>query len=266
MCKTNKMEHTSKEEMLIRCARYLKEYNGKQALIGIGIPTLAAKMAKSLWSPDLKVVIESGAYDSDPKELAFTLFGNRIAYGSSAILDNALALASCKTGRTSLGFLGGAQVDKYGNVNTTHIGPINAIKTRIAGSGGAVDIGCFCDATLITLAHTTRTLVDRVDYVTTPGWWCPDNSKPGREFVRRETLGLTGGPRAIITNLCIMKFDENGVAYVDTYYPGVTLEQIKENTGFDIDVSRAKLADPITDEEVIFLREKVDPFNLYATR
>jgi Acyl CoA:acetate/3-ketoacid CoA transferase, beta subunit len=128
--------------------------------------------------------------------------------GIQLLLDNGFALSGPKRGRVKTGFLGAVQVDKYGNINTTQIGPIDNPKFRIAGNGGAVDIGCYCPHTFVICAQSKRTFVDQVGYVTTPGWVVPDNTKGERKWVRRETLGLTGGPAAIITNLGIMKFDE----------------------------------------------------------
>lgn len=187
--------------------------------------------------------------------------------GIQLLLDNGFALSGPKRGRVETGFLGAVQVDKYGNINTTQIGPIDNPKFRIAGNGGAVDIGCYYPHTFVICAQSKRTFVDQVGYVTTPSWVAPDNTKGGRKWVRRETLGLTGGPAAIITNLGIMKFDEKTKeAYLAEYYPGVTIEQVLENTGFDLDVSRAREADGVTEEELTVLRTKVDPLNIYGTR
>jgi len=261
------LQISAQEKMVIYAARQLKPFDSKQALIGIGLPVLASQVAKHLWCSGLKSIIENWSFDAIIAEIPFSLFGGRISYGCSAQLDNGFALSGPKRGRVEIGFLGAAQVDKYGNINTTQIGPIDNPKFRIAGSGGAVDIGCYCAHTFIVCAQSKRTFVNQVDYVTTPGWVAPDNTKGERPWVPRETLGLTGGPAAIITNLGIMKFDEKTKeAYLDEYYPGVTIEQILDNTGFNLDVSRAREADWITGEELTVLRTKVDPLNVYKTR
>lgn len=257
---------TAKERMVIHAARLLKPYNGKHALVGIGSPVLASAIAKRLWCPELKTTIENGSFDANIPEIPFSLFGARINYKCSAQLDDSLALAGAIRGTVDVGFLGAGQLDKYGNINTTQVGPIDNPKGRIAGSGGAVDIGAYCN-TIIVAAQSKRDFKDQVDYVTTPGWVCPDNTQPGRPWVRRETLGLKGGPFAIVTNLGIMRFDEQTkIAYLAEYYPGVTIEEVLDNTAFDIDVSRATEAEPITEQEVQVMRTQVDPMNLYGTR
>lgn len=261
------VECTPQEKMVVYSARQLKPFEGQQALIGIGLPTMAAQLAKKMWSPNLSVVIENGSFDINLSEIPFSLFGARLTYGCSAQLDNGFALSGPKRGRVKVGFIGAAQVDKNGNVNTTHIGPIEKMKARIAGSGGAVDIGCFCPNTFIVVPQNKRTFVERVDYVTTPGWIVPDNSTLERKWVHRKTLGLPGGPRAIITNLGIMKFkEESGEAYLEEYYAGISPEQVLENTGFNLDISQAREAEPVTEEELQILRTQVDPLNLYKTR
>lgn len=255
-----------RERMVIHAARLLKPFNGKHALVGIGVPVLAAQVAKKLWCSQMKTTIENGSFDANIPEIPFSLFSARISYSCSAQLDDSLALAGAARGTIDVGFLGAGQLDKYGNINTTQVGSIDNPQKRIAGSGGAVDIGCYCN-TIIVAPQSKRDFKDQVDYVTTPGWVVPDNTKPGRKWVRRETLGLKGGPFAIVTNLGIMRFDdETKIAYLSEYYPGVTIEDILNNTGFDVDVSRAIEAEPITEEELEVLRTQVDPLNLYGTR
>lgn len=264
---TNTLECTAKEKMVIYAARELKPFNDKQALIGIGLPVLASQVAKNLWCSGLKIIIENGSFDALLAEIPFSLFGARVSYGSSAQVENAYALSGPKRGRVEVGFLGAAQVDRYGNINTTQIGPIENPKFRIAGSGGAVDIGCFCSHTFIICPQSKRGIVERVDYVTTPGWIAPDHSNGGREWVPRETLGLQGGPSAIITNLGIIRFDEKTKeAYLAERYPGISVEEILDNTGFKLDTSRVTEAKEITEEELRILRTKVDPLNMYGTR
>ena len=257
---------TAAEKMVIYSARTLIPYADSNALIGIGMPTLAGKVAQALWCKDMNIIIENGAFDAELPEVPFSLFGGRTTYGSSCLHDPSTALSSCKRGVAKIGFIGGAQVDKYGNVNTNYVGDINGTMGRIAGSGGAVDIGGFCEDTNITIACSKRSLVDRVDYVTTPGWVCVDNSEGKREWVSRRKLGLPGGPAQIITDLCIFRFNDEGEAYLHQYYPGVSIDTIRERTGFEFDASKATEADPITQEEVDVLRNVADPLNLYKTR
>lgn len=259
------VKYTAKEAMAIYAARQLKDFDGKKAIIGIGMPVLAALIAKSLYSPNLKASIESGDFDVDIAELPFSLFASRVTYGCSAQLGNLMVLATPVSGKVELGFLGGAQIDKYGNINSTVIGDYLTSTDRLAGTGGAIDIGAYCENTITIIAHEKRRIVERVDYVTTPGWMARE--WPGGKLVPREKLNLKGGPMAVITSMAILKFDPSTrEMYVEKYLPGITIDQIIENTGYPIDVSRAVMAEDITDQELKVLREKVDPLNLYKTR
>lgn len=259
------LNYTTKEAMAIYAARQLKDFNGKKAIIGIGMPVLATLLAKRLYCPDIIASIESGDFDVNIAELPFSLFASRVTYGCSAQLGNLLVLASPVSGKVELGFLGGAQIDKYGNINSTIIGDYLTSTDRLAGTGGAIDIGAYCENTITIIPHEKRRIVEKVDYVTTPGWRVKE--WPGGEFVPREKLNLKGGPMAVITSLGILKFDRvTRELYVEKYYPGVTIDQIIENSGYPIDVSKAAEAEEITELELSVLREKVDPLNLYKTR
>ena len=263
---TTLIDCTPTEKMAIYAARALIPYAETNALIGIGMPTLAGKIAQALWCKNMNIIIENGAFDAALPEVPFSLFGGRTTYGSSSLHDPTTALSSCKRGVAKIGFIGGAQVDKYGNVNTNYAGDINGKLHRIAGSGGAVDIGCFCEDTTIVVACSKRSLIDRVDYVTTPGWICVDNSQGKREWVHRRKIGLPGGPSQIITDKCIFRFNDEGEAYLFQYYPGISIDEIRENVGFDFDSSKATEADSVTAEELNVLRTVADPLNLYKTR
>lgn len=255
----------AKEGMAIYSARLLKEFDGKSAIIGIGMPVLATLLAKKLYCPNLSASIESGSSDVDIKEIPFSLFGARLTYGCSAQLDNLSVLSAAVRGKVEVGFLGGAQIDCYGNLNSTAIGDYLNTTDRLAGTGGAIDIGCYAKFTITVMAHEKRRLVEKVDYVTTPGWYVKD--WPSGEMVPRQQVGLPGGPYAVVTNLGIMKFDQSTKKiYLYNNFPGVSIEKIKENTGFDLDVSRAVEAEPISEYELTVLRTQVDPFNLYGTR
>jgi glutaconate CoA-transferase subunit B len=258
-----KMEYSQLEAAVIFAARELSKHDGKNLIAGIGLPVLVTKLAKELYAPNIKINIESGSFDVLIPEIPVSLFGPRISYRCSAQLSNLHSLAGTGRGDYEIGFIGGAQVDKYGNVNSTVIGNYLGKHKRIAGSGGAVDIGCFTN-TIIIVAHHPKKLVEFVDYITTPGWKV--RKLFSDELVDREELGLPGGPMMIVTNLCIMKFDDKTKeAYVETIYPGVKEEEIVKMTGFDVDVSRAKVGEEVTKEELETLR-KIDILNIYRTR
>lgn len=259
-------EYTPLEAMTIYGARMLKDFDGKTGLIGIGIPLVATQMAKNLYAPNMNMIVETGQSDANPQEVPLSIMDSRLTYGSSWQMGDPEGLFPLMRGEIDFGFIGGAQIDMYGNLNSTFIGDdYNKPYKRLAGTAGAVDIGGFAKATIITMAHQKRRVLKKVDYLTTPGWMV--KKWPEGTMVRREEIGLPGGPIAFISNLGIMRFDdETKVMYVDKYYQGVTPETIKENTGFDIDISRATEADPLLVEELRVLREEADPLNIYRTR
>jgi glutaconate CoA-transferase subunit B len=234
--------------------------------MGVGLPFLVARAAAELYQVKIKILIEEGEFDSNVKDVPLTTCDNRLCYGASLATDTRTALSRMMRGKVDFGFIGGAQVDKYGNVNSTVIGDFFKPKSRLAGSGGAVDIAAFTES-IIMMKHEVRRIVDKLDYLTSPGWVVKDWVNGVERSVRREELGLTSGPSTVITSKGIMMFDDTTkVMYVKTLFPGVTAEEIKENTGFDIYTSRAMVGEPILDEEVRILREVIDPTNLYKTR
>lgn len=254
------------EAMVIYAARELREYDGKTGLIGIGLPLLATQIAKKMYCPNMKMIVETGQADANPIEIPISIMDSRLTYGSSWQMGDPEGLFPLLRGEIDFGFIGGAQIDMYGNVNSTFIGTdYNKPAKRLAGTAGAVDIGGFAKTTIITMHHQKRRVVEKVDYLTTPGWMV--KKWPEGKWVRREELGLPGGPSTFISTLGIMKFDQDTkIMYVHQYFPGVTPQEIKENTGFDIDISRATEAEPILMEELRVLREEADPLNIYRTR
>jgi glutaconate CoA-transferase subunit B len=259
-------DYTAAEAMIVYGARMLAPFDDKIGIIGIGAPLLATHLAKILYCPDMKMIVETGQADADPEEVPISIMDSRLTYGSSWQMGDPEGLFPLVRGEVDFGFIGGAQIDKYGNLNSTFIGTdYNKPHKRLAGTAGAVDIGGFAKATIITMAHQKRRILEKVDYLTTPGWMV--KKWPEGTMVRREEVGLPGGPIAFISSMGIMRFDdETKIMYVDRYFPGVDPKTIKENTGFDIDISRAKEADPIEREELRVLREVADPLNIYRTR
>ena len=165
-----------------------------------------------------------------------------------------------QNGYIDVGFLSGAQIDAYGNINATCIGDYHHPKIRFPGSGGSGDIACLSKRTIIIAVHEKRRFPERCDYVTSPGWI--DGPRG------RERAGLKwGGPVAVLTNLGVLRFDERTKrTYLASYHPGVTPEKVKENTGFDLDISRAVQTEPPTVEEIKILRERVDPEGIFILR
>ena len=159
-----------------------------------------------------------------------------------------------------IAFIGGAQIDPYGNVNSTCIGDYHRPQTRFTGSGGANGIATYCD-TILMMQHQKRRFIEKVDYVTSPGWI----DGPGG----RERVGLPGnrGPQAVVTDLGIMKFDENTKRmYLAYYYPYSSAETVRENTGFEIDISKAEMMEGPTEDVIRVIREEIDPLQIFIKR
>ena len=164
-------------------------------------------------------------------------------------------------GDIDVGFLGGAQIDKHGNLNTQVIGDYRAPKVRFPGSGGSNDIGAGRKRTIVMMAHLKQRFPEKVDFITTPGFF--DGGK------ERETYGfIGGGPSVVISNMGIMRFDsETREMYLASFHPGVTIEQIKENTVWDIKVAKDVHETEHPDPELIrILRDECDPDGIYLKK
>ncbi len=239
--------YTTEDLMTCVAARELKD--GEVVFIGTGLPLRAAFLAQRTHAPNLVIVNEMGVAGpklsrmpsgvSDPVFVTNALFVSDMLDALGVLLPY-----------VDVAFIGGAQIDKYGNVNSTVIGDYYSPKVRLVGSGGANDIASIAKRVIIVTRHEKRRLVEKVDYVTSVG-----HVVNGR---RREELGLPGGgPHAVISDLAVMYFDpQTKEMYVAYLHPGVTVEQVKENTGFDIKVAPdVKTTPPPSDEELKVLEE-----------
>jgi len=244
-----------KETMAIMAGRLIK--NEDVLFCGTGLSLIAAAAAKKMYAPGCVMFFETGAIDPALMEIPLNVSDLRVMYGSSvnAGLMEAFSILSLKKIHTKA-LLGAAQIDKFGNLNSTCIGDYQHPSIRFSGSGGACDAACLAAEVIVFMQHEKRRFVDKVDYLTSPGWLSGPEA--------REKAGLyRGGPTIVVTDLGIMRFDEKTKEmYLSQYYPGVTAAKVRENTGFDMDVSRAVEAKPITDEEIRMLREEVDPQKL----
>lgn len=251
-------EYLRQEMMAVAAARLVRN---EMVLVGFGLPMIAGTLAKYTNSPDLIMMTEAGVYDAKPEHTPLCVAEARYSYNTAWYGTPVEFMGMVlPTRRADLAMLGGAQVDKYGNLNSTCIGDYLHPTKRLPGSGGAADFAIMANRFLIIIDHDKRHFVDIADYITSPGWVC--KKFPENEMVRRETLGMWGGPEAVISTLGVMRFDsETKVMYVDSYYAdlGVTAEEIKDNTGFDIDVSKAQPCEPPTCHELYLIRNKIDP-------
>lgn len=248
----------SPSELLICLASRVME-DGSTAFIGTGIPMLAASLAQTMHAPSLVPVFEFGGTGAILEKLPLAV-GDMRTYNkgvaASGICD---IMETSQRGFIEFGFLGGAQIDKYGNLNSTVIGDHKNPKVRLPGSGGANDVGSACWRTIAIMIHDKRRFVEQIDFLTTPGYL----SGPGA----REEAGLPKdtGPYRVVTNLCVMGYDDGTKEMkLLSLNPGVTVEQVIENTGFKLHLAdNITHNDPPTSEELKKLRENIDPDGLY---
>ncbi|GII25946.1 CoA-transferase subunit beta [Planosporangium mesophilum] len=238
------------EMMTVAASRALRD--GAVCFVGIGLPSTAANLARRTTAPGLVLVYESGTIGAKPDYLPLSI-------GDGILADTADSVVSVpeifnywlQPGRIDVGFLGAAQLDRYGNINTTVIGGDYANpKVRLPGAGGAPEIAASCREVIVVVRQSKRTFVDRVDFVTSVGF----GAGPGD----RERYGLRGGgPRTVITDLGVMEPDPVSCELTLTrLHPGVTVEQVREATGWEIAVADdLGTTEPPTPAELTILRE-----------
>jgi glutaconate CoA-transferase subunit B len=249
--------YTLREMMAISAAREIRD--GDIVFCGTGISMLAAMAAKHISAPHSVIFFETGAIDSRLEEVPLAVADPRVMFHTAVngSLADAFAMMQNRfTGRRVVGILGAAQIDPFGNLNSTVIGDYHHPSVRFSGSGGACDVASFVSRTIIFMQQEKRKFVPRVDYVTSPGWL---DGPQGR----RQAGLPQGGPDAVITNMGIMRFHAvTRRMYLDGFYPGISPSKILDNMGFAIEVSAARKVAPPTAEELQILREQCDPQRL----
>jgi glutaconate CoA-transferase, subunit B len=243
------VEHTFDELMTVVASRALKD--GDVCFVGIGAPSAACNLARLTHAPNLVLIYESGTIQTRPDALPLSI-------GDGELCETALTTVPVvemfqywlQGGRISKGFLGGAQIDRYANINTTVIGPYDAPDVRLPGGGGAPEIAGSCHEVLITAKHSPRTFVDEVAFVTSLGH--------GRGPGDRAAAGLqTAGPVLVVTDLCTLEPDpETAELTVTSLHQGVTRQQVEEATGWPVRFATPmSMTEPPTREELEVLRE-----------
>lgn len=249
-------EYSSVELRIVVAARELKD--GESVLVGVGEPNLAANLAKRLQAPNLNMVYESGAVGSNPYRMPLSIGDPSLVTGAKSICSMYEQFAYyLQGGKIDVGFLGGAQIDKFGNINSTVIGPYASPKVRLPGSGGACDIASNVKKIIVVTPHESRRFVEKVDFRTSPGF------VDGKANWKKLKL-QGGGPYAVITDLCTMKFDEEtGEMMLASLHPGVTVEKVQQNTPWKLKVAeRLEKTPPPTEKELATLRA-LDPEKVY---
>ena len=248
-------KYTQQEFMAICGARLI--WDGAVVLAGTGMPVLSAMLAQKQSAPHAKIMYEGGNIDTGSKDLPLSVSDPRLMYNAAAALDIRASLGELlQGGYVDIGFLGGAQIDRYGNINSTAIGNYKHPKVRLVGSGGANDIASLSRTTFIITTHEKRKL-HSCDYLTSPGHLKGGNT--------RAKAGLKGdGPSYIITDLCIFDFHEKSKkARINSIHPGITKKEVLKNMSWrPIIPGRIPMTKPPTPAELKLLRA-LDPKGVY---
>ncbi len=254
---TDDTDYTLKEMMAIAAAREIRD--GDIVFCGTGISMLAAMAAKHISAPNSIIFFETGAIDSQLAEVPMAVGDSRVMHGAAVngSLGDAFATMQNRfTGRQVVGILGAAQIDRYGNLNSTVIGNYRHPKVRFSGSGGAADVGSFVSRPIIFIQQQRRKFVPKLDYFTCPGWM----EGPGGG----QRAGLPGGgPETVVTDMALMGFDDaTKLMVLRGCYPGIQPEQVLDHMGFEIDISRSETIPGPSENELAILRKKCDPQRL----
>jgi glutaconate CoA-transferase subunit B len=232
-----------------------REITDKEVVfVGMRLPLLGFLLAKSTHAPDAVGIYELGVVRTNlSPEPILTMGDLPNLYRAQWLADTADIMGLLQQGQVDVSFIGGAQVDRYGNLNTSYIGGIDNIATRLPGSGGACDLASLAGRHIIIMSHEKRRFVPRVDYITSPGY--------GEGVGWREQVGLPrGGPAAVITTRCILRFDPDTREMVlASLHPGVTVDNVLANTGWPLRVAPnlARTIEP-TAKELVMLK-RFDP-------
>ncbi len=250
------MEYTSSELLTINAARLLRD--GDVVFVGVGLPNLACNLARHTHAPNLVMIYEAGVIGAQPTRLPLSIGDPTLVSGSISVCSMyEIFSLYLQRGNVDVGFLGGAQIDRFCNINATVIGDYHHPKVRLPGSGGSMEIAAWANRCYVITPHQKRRFPEKVHFRTSAGFLA------GR--AEREAAQLRGsGPQAVVTDLGIMEPDDNGELTLVALHPGKTVETVRENTGWDIKIA-ADLAEtlPPTVPELRILREELDPDRIY---
>ncbi len=250
------MEYNASELMIINAARLLRD--GDVVFVGVGQPNLACNLARRTHAPNLLMIYEAGVIGARPARLPLSIGDPTLVSGASLVCSMYdVFTLYLQRGNVDVGFLGGAQIDRYGNINATVIGPYDHPKVRLPGSGGSQEIAAWANRCYIMTPHQKRRFPEKVDFVTSAGFLNGNGE--------RQAAGLRGsGPQAVVTNLGILEPDDSGEMILTALHPGCTLEQAQDNTGWPLKAApQLRLTEPPTAEELRILRDELDPDRIY---
>jgi len=253
---TSVTTYTSAELMTINAARLLRD--GDVVFVGVGLPNLACNLARRTHATNLLMIYEAGVIGAQPERLPLSIGDPTLVSGATAVCSmyDIFALY-LQRGNVDVGFLGGAQIDRFGNINATVIGDYEHPKVRLPGSGGSMEIAAWANRCYVITPHQKRRFPEKVDFCTSAGFL------GGR--AERDAARLRGkGPAAVVTNLGVLEPDESGELVLTALHPGATLDDVRANTGWDLrQAPDLKTTEPPTAEALRILREELDPQGIY---
>jgi glutaconate CoA-transferase subunit B len=249
-------EYSSTELMIVNSARLLMD--GDTVFVGVGLPNLACNLAQRTHAPNLQMIYEAGVIGARPARLPLSIGDPTLVSGASSVCSMYdIFTLYLQRGNVDVGFLGGAQIDKFGNINATVIGDYAHPKTRLPGSGGSKEIAAWANRCYIITPHQKRRFPEKVDFRTSAGFLGGTGE--------RERLGLRGkGPQAVVTDIGIMQPDASGELVLTALHPGKTKEEAVMNTGWQLKCDNCdRVTEPPSPSEIRILREELDPEGIY---
>ncbi len=253
------MDYTPSEMMIVCSARALA--GEKVVFVGVGLPNIACNLAQRTVASELQLVYESGVFGARPARLPLSIGDPTLVSGATLVCPMSdLFMNYLQGGRIAVAFLGAAQIDRFGNLNSTVIGDYYQPKVRLPGSGGACEIAIHAHKVFIIMRLKKRAFVERLDFGTSAGHL---TGRPGE----RQALGMPGaGPQLVVTDLAIFDFDrQTGEMTLVSLHPGVTVEQVQAEVSWSVRVaSDLRTTEPPSAEELRLIREELDPHGMYT--
>ena len=250
------LTYNPKELMVVNAARLLRDND--VVFVGVGIPNLACNLARRTHAPNLQMIYEAGVYGAQPSRLPLSIGDPSLVSGSASVCSMYdVFTLYLQRGNVDVGFLGGAQIDRYGNINATVIGDYQHPKVRLPGSGGSMEIAAWANRCYIITPHQIRRFPEKVDFHTSIGFLDGGDA-------RKQTGVRGGGPEAVVTNLGVLRPNEDGELILAALHPGVTFEEAQANTGWELKQAEdCPVTEPPNAEELRILREELDPQRIY---
>lgn len=251
------MDYSPSELMIVNASRALQ--GSRVVFVGVGLPNIACNLARRSHSPEIELVYESGVFGAHPARLPLSIGDPTLVSDATSVISMAeLFMYYLQGGLVDTALLGGAQIDRFGNLNTTVIGDYTNPKVRLPGSGGACEIAINAKEVVMIMRLKRRAFVEKIDFLTSPGFL-----NGGRQ---RYDLHLPGnGPRLVITDRALFTFDDvEKEMQLSEVAPGETVESIQQEVGWPLQLAKGWVEmDPPTEEELRIVREELDPDGLY---